>query len=487
MSQAKENIVMFPFMAQGHIIPFLALALQLEQTKNYTITFVNTSLNIKKLRSSLPADSSIRLVEIPFNSSDYGLPPHTENTDSIPYHLVPNLFHASLALKPSFKKLIADLVKEQNGHPPLCIITGIFFGWCAEIAHQFGAFHAIFFGGGGFGFACYYSLWLNLPHRDINSDEFTLPDFPEVGAIHVTQLADHLREANGSDPFSVFLQRVLPEWSNADGILLNTVEELDKLGLMYFRREICRPIWPIGPVLLSKRSQDQIGITSELCKNWLNTKPVNSVLYISFGSQNTISASQMMELAMALEASGKNFIWVVRPPIGFDINLEFRAKDWFPEGFEERIKDSKRGLLVHKWAPQLEILSHKSVSAFLSHCGWNSVLESLSYGVPLIGWPMAAEQFYNVKLLEEKIGVCVEVARGKICEVSHEDIVKKIELVMNGTDKGVEMRKKACGAKDMIKDAVKCEKDLKGSSVRAMDEFLNAALAMRDQRKMHFV
>ena len=152
-----------------------------------------------------------------------------------------------------------------------------------------------------------------------------------------------------------------------------------------------------------------------------------------------------MQLATALEVSGKYFIWVVRPPIGFDINSEFKAEEWLPQGFEQRIQDRKRGLLVHKWAPQVEILSHKSISAFLSHCGWNSVLEALSHGVPIIGWPMAADQFSNVVLLEKEVGVCVEVARGPRCEVKHEDIVKKIELVMNDTEKGKEMRRKAHG------------------------------------------
>ncbi|KAJ6307308.1 hypothetical protein OIU76_017158 [Salix suchowensis] len=293
-----------------------------------------------------------------------------------------------------------------------------------------------------------------------------------------TQLAENLRVVDGSDLYSVFLPNVLPEWMNSDGILLNTVEELDKIGLEYFRLKIGKPVWSIGPVLLSKRSQDQAATTAELCKNWLDTKPVNSVLYISFGSQNSISAPHMMELAVALEASGKDFIWVVRPPLGFDINMESKATEWLPEGFEERMKDSKRGLLVHDWAPQAEILSHKSISAFLSHGGWNSMIESLSHGVPVIGWPMEGEQFYNVMLLEEQIGVCVEVARGKSREVRHEDIVKKITVVMDETEKGKEMRKKALEVRDMIMDAVK---DFNGSSVKAMDAFLKAALLRQEE------
>ena len=190
---------------------------------------------------------------------------------------------------------------------------------------------------------------------------------------------------------------------------------------------------------------------------------------------NTISASQMMQLGKALERCEKSFVWVVRPPIGFDINSEFRAEQWLPEGFAEKVLESGRGLIVHDWAPQVEILSHVAVSAFLSHCGWNSVLESLSHGVPILGWPMAAEQFFNCKFLEEEVGVCVEVARGKSCEVKWEDLAAKIELVMEETEKGVEMRKKAGEIRDMIRNATKDEGGFKGSSVRAMDEFLSAA------------
>ncbi|XP_052291508.1 UDP-glycosyltransferase 92A1-like [Citrus sinensis] len=334
MAQRKETIVLFPFMAQGHIIPFLALALHLEKTNKYTITFVNTPLNLRKLKSSVPQNSSINLLEIPFDSIDHNLPPCTENTDSVPYHLVSKLIEATLSFKPHFKKLVNDLIDEQNGYKPLCIITDMFFGWCKEIAQEYGIFHAIFIGGGGFGFACYYSLWVNLPHRNMDSDECVLPDFPEASTIHATQLADYLRVADGSDSFSAILQKVLPQWMNADGILVNTVEELDKIGLMYFKRKFGRSVWPIGPVLLSTENRGgagkEYGISTELCKKWLDTKPYTSVLYVSFGSQNTIATSQMMQLAMALEASGKNFIWVVRPPIGFDINSEFKANEWLP-------------------------------------------------------------------------------------------------------------------------------------------------------------
>ncbi|XP_022756273.1 UDP-glycosyltransferase 92A1 [Durio zibethinus] len=488
MAEKRENVVMFPFMAQGHIIPFLALALHIEKTGKYKITFVNTPLNIKKLRSSLPPNSSIQFLEIPFNSSDHGLPPNTENCDVVPYHFVVRLLEASASLRTVFKQLIEDIIQEEDGHRPLCIIGDIFFGWMAGVAQELGVFHAVFSGAGGFGLACYYSIWLNLPHKEIKlaDNHFLLPDFQEASKIHLTQLPLTMSEADGTDSWSVFHGKYLPEWSKSGGILFNTVEEFDHIGLMYFMRKLGRPVWPVGPILLSienraRAGKEAAGITPEFCKAWLDTKPQNSVLYVSFGSMNTISPSQMMQLAKALEVSGKNFIWVVRPPLGFDINSEFKANEWLPEGFEERIRESKKGLVVHKWAPQLEILSHKSTSAFLSHCGWNSVLESLSYGVPLLGWAMAAEQFFNVKLLVEEVGVCVEVARGKACEVNHEDVAAKIELVMSDCEKGKEIRRKASQVREMIKNAMKDEKGFKGSSVKAMDNFFNAARTMRGQ------
>ncbi|KAK1366131.1 Glycosyltransferase [Heracleum sosnowskyi] len=484
MEEKNQNIVMFPFMAQGHTIPFLTLALKIEKM-GYKITFVNTPLNIKNLKKSLPPSSTIRLVEIPFDSSKHGLPPGLENTDTVTtYDLMLDLFEASLSLKPYFRNLLSDLI--SGGASLLCVITDMFFAWTADVTHEFGVFHAIFSGCSGFGLGCYYSLWMNLPHRKTESLEFSLPDFHEAGKIHVTQLMDIMLKADGTDRWSRFLIYNLSLWVRSDAILLNTVEEIDGIGLSYFRIKLGLPVWPIGPVLRSvdnrSRGGKVPGISPELCIKWLDSKPLNSVLYISFGSQSTISASQMMQLAKALEMSGNNFIWVVRPPLGFDINAEFEAEEWLPEGFAKRAEEQNRGLIVTKWAPQVEILSHKSVAAFLSHCGWNSVLESLSCGVPLIGWPFYAEQFYNAKLLVEEVGVCVEVARGTHFEVRREDIVHKIEMVMRVDGKAKQMREKACEVETMIGDAIRDEEDYKGSSVKSMEEFLNAALLTKESK-----
>ncbi|KAI3449919.1 hypothetical protein Pfo_006584 [Paulownia fortunei] len=480
MEKGRENVVLFPFMAQGHIMPFLALAQHIEHM-GYRVTFISTPLNIKKLYKSLPpVSSSIKLVEIPFNSSDHGLPPDSEDTDCLPYNLSLRLLEASVFLKLPFKNLLSDLIGEQGGEKPVCVISDLFFGWAADVARQLGIFHAIFSITGGFGMACYCSMWLNLPHKNTENVEFQLPDFPEAGIFHVTQLTPAVLVAGEDDPFTDFQRRNLHAWSNADALLFNTVEDLDKTGLMYFRRKLGIPVWGIGPLLLPEHGREAM-ISAERCIEWLDRKEANSVIYISFGSQNTISASQMMNLAKALDASGRSFIWIVRPPLGFDINAEFVAEQWLPEGLLQRIHDQDRGLIVSKWAPQVEILAHKSVAVFISHCGWNSVLESLKHGVPLISWPMAAEQFYNAKLLVEEVGVCMEVARGTNFEVRQEDIMEKIELVMGENEKGKEIRRKSMEIKEMFRDAVREEENYKGSSVKAMEEFFTAALLKKVQ------
>ncbi|KAG6629989.1 hypothetical protein CIPAW_14G123300 [Carya illinoinensis] len=457
MSETKEHFILFPFMAEGHIIPFLALALRLVEKKGCTITFINSPLNVKKISAKLPPNPYLRLVEIPFNPADHGLPADAENTNSLPYHLILSLFEASDSFKPIVRKLIHNIFHEENScPPPHCFISDLYFGWCADIAHEFGMFHAMFSVVGAFGMACYFSMCLHCPQRKAESGEFTLPDFPEASTIHISQLSQSLKAADGNDSFS--------------------------------RRKFNRPIWAVGPLLLPPSGERRVAKDSqnspEFITSWLDSKPPKSVLYISFGSQNTMSSSQMMQLAMGLDVSGKNFIWVVRPPMEFDINSEFNFKEWLPEGFAQKIRDEKRGLILDKWAPQQEILSHEATSAFLSQCGWNSVLECLIHGMPLIGWPMATEQFYTAKQMVEHLGVCVEVARGKTCEVKPEDIAAKIELVMNETEKaGKTMRRKALEAREILFDAMKDEDDYKGSSVKAMDDFLSAAELMSDKTK----
>ncbi|MQL73545.1 hypothetical protein Taro_005897 [Colocasia esculenta] len=478
----RQHIVLLPFLAQGHIIPFLALARRIAQRHpgRFTLTLVSTPLNVRSLRSSLPPDSGVLLRELPFRGADHGLPPGAEGTDSVSHGLLFKVFQASASLRPEFEGLVAEDIPREDGCPPICIIADVFMGWTVHVARQLGVFHAAFSTCGGFGSAVYFAMWLHLPHRHAASeeDEFGVPSFPETFRLHLSQTSPALKNVHDQDPRVIFFREQITLCCSSDAMLCNTAKALEPTGTALLQKNTGVPVFSIGPILppvtrsSAGRAGKVLGIAPEACIEWLDAHPPRSVLYVSFGSQNSVSAQQMLQLAAGLEASGRSFIWVIRPPFGFDLKGQFRA-EWLPEGFEERVRSSGRGLLVRDWAPQLEILAHGSVGAFMSHCGWNSTLESLARGVPLIGWPMAAEQFYNVKMLEEEMGVCVELARGLVQEVDPAEVGRVVGMVM-GEEKGKEMRRRAAEAAEVIRVATREEGAEKGPSLAALEAFLES-------------
>ncbi|GLT72594.1 hypothetical protein SLA2020_445150 [Shorea laevis] len=138
MGSRDQHIVMLPFLAHGHLIPFLALANQINQTTGFTTTIVSTPLNVHYLQSAISSDSNIRLAELPFCSTDHGLPPNSENTENLSLHDMTILCHASLTLEAPFRSLVRDIMdKEGGGRPPLCIISDVFFGWAVNVAKKY--------------------------------------------------------------------------------------------------------------------------------------------------------------------------------------------------------------------------------------------------------------------------------------------------------------------------------------------------------------
>ena len=230
----------------------------------------------------------------------------------------------------------------------------------------------------------------------------------------------------------------------ADGILLNTWEDLEPTTLRALRDHKAMaqfakvPIYPIGPLI---RSVGQEEVRTELL-DWLDLQPIDSVIYASFGSGGTYSSEQLAELAWGLELSQQRFIWVVRPPIENDHSGSFfttgkggeHPSDYLPEGFLTRTKNV--GMVVPLWAPQVEILSHPSVGGFLSHCGWGSTLDSILNGVPMVAWPLYAEQRLNATMLTEELGIAVRpevlptkrVVRKEEIEKMVRDVIEEKEL-----------------------------------------------------------
>lgn len=171
--------------------------------------------------------------------------------------------------------------------------------------------------------------------------------------------------------------------------------------------------------------------------------------------------NQISEIAHAIESSNQNFIWVIKKSDGEE--EEAAIDEGLPKGFEENMKKTKKGLVIRGWAPQLMILEHEAVGGFITHCGWNSILEGVSSGLPMITWPLFAEQFYNEKLLIDvlKIGVGIIGSkkwwdlgeeRGEV--IKREDIGNAVRFLMGGSGEAMEIRKRAKEMGEAAKRAV---------------------------------
>lgn len=242
------------------------------------------------------------------------------------------------------------------------------------------------------------------------------------------------------------------------GAVMNTFYELEPDYVEHYRTVIGRRAWHIGPVSLC--NEDMIRSSTDgnhECLSWLDEKEPGSVLYVCFGSLSTFSGEQIREIALGLEASHHAFIWVVPKAVERDEKM-----DWMPEGYEGRINEGKKGFIVRGWAPQLLILNHKAVGGFMTHCGWNSTLEGVCAGLPMITWPLFAEQFYNERLVVDvlKIGVAVGM-KAYVFKPEDRPLIHGIEIeraascVMGGGIEAEAMRKTARELGEMAKSAVR--------------------------------
>lgn len=292
---------------------------------------------------------------------------------------------------------------------------------------------------------------------------------------HVEDLPDPVvLFGRSTETYKAFL-RVCQRLSMADGVILNTFTDLEddairameehqrQLSLAEETQETsldhnvleesentkpkrngtpCVYYYPVGPIIQTESRSQQ---NESKCISWLENQPKNSVLFISFGSGGTLSHDQLNEIAFGLELSGHKFLWVVRVPNKVSSSAYFVGQkddplDYLPRGFLERVKG--QGLVVPSWAPQVEVLGHKSTGGFLTHCGWSSVLEGVVHGVPMIAWPLFAEQKMNATTICGVLKVAVRPrVDGESGLVKREEVARVINVVMEG-DESLHMRKR---------------------------------------------
>ncbi|CAM8896534.1 unnamed protein product [Rhodiola kirilowii] len=202
------------------------------------------------------------------------------------------------------------------------------------------------------------------------------------------------------------------KFRQAKGILVNTMMELESFAVESLEIENHSPkIYPVGPILnlQNDSNEDSKAKESEILK-WLDQHPPSSVVFLCFGSLGSFGPAQVSEIARGLEASGKRFLWSLRRPppenkVAFPTEYD-NLEGVLPEGFLTRT--SELGKIIG-WAPQVSVLAHRAIGGFVSHCGWNSILESMWFGVPIATWPMYAEQQVNAFEVVKELGIAVEI------------------------------------------------------------------------------
>lgn len=231
------------------------------------------------------------------------------------------------------------------------------------------------------------------------------------------------------------------------------------------------PIYPIGPIV---RTGSTNPIDGHECKTWLDNQPSGSVLFVSFGSGGTLSHDQILELAMGLAMSGHRFILVVRYPNNDSADAGYLTDNghvdphvFLPKGFMEMEGTKEQGLVVSTWAPQIQVLRHGSTGGFLSHCGWNSALESVVHGIPLMAWPLHAEQKMNALMLVEDLRVAMRPKANEHGIVGQDEVASVIKGLMEG-EEGEKLRSNMKHLKDAAANVLRED----GSSTRALSELV---------------
>ncbi|KAA8533662.1 hypothetical protein F0562_031179 [Nyssa sinensis] len=248
--------------------------------------------------------------------------------------------------------------------------------------------------------------------KDLN----TCLEFPGVPPINTRDMPETLFDRN-SMAYKNFINTA-NQMAKSSGIIANTFSSFEPRAIKAIANGVCIPNAPTPPVfyvgpLIASNHQTGGGRDEHECLTWLNSQPSGSVVFLSFGSMGLFKAEQLIEMAIGLENSGHRFLWVVRSPPGDDETKHFLATPepdlnaLLPKGFLDRTKD--KGLVVKSWAPQLAVLNHESVGGFVTHCGWNSTLEAVCAGVPMVAWPLYAEQRLNRVFLVEEMKVALKL------------------------------------------------------------------------------
>ncbi|XP_062010520.1 mogroside IE synthase-like [Rosa rugosa] len=470
----SAHVLVFPYPFQGHICPMVEFSKRLA-SKGVRVTVVITTISaatmsMKQLLAAEPKNKTSLRVEIISDGSEHLQ--KSENKDEV-FNRVATQNLSSLISNIKNKKDHAwdndSSDEDEDDYPLKCVIYHSAMPWVLDIARQHGIDGAPFFTCAAAVTAIFHHFYegvLKIPSKDAaartSNTTMLMPSMP--GPLGFNDLPSFLSDV---DAYSSFLNSTMNQFSNiaeVKWIFHNTCEKLEEQVLKWMASQDW-PVKTIGPTIpssfLDKRLGDEKDYSLSLfkpdhvetCMKWLDSKETGSVVYVSFGSLANLTKEQMEELAWGLNNSNYHFLWVIKES----------EKQKLPINFFEEI--SEKGLVV-SWCSQLRVLAHKAVGCFVTHCGWNSTLEALSLGVPMVTLPQFADQTTNAKFVADVWKVGVRVKLNEKGFITKEELEMRVKQVMD-KEVGVEIRKASLIWKELAKEAV----DEGGSSDRNIEEF----------------
>ncbi|KAM3336559.1 hypothetical protein ACQJBY_030522 [Aegilops geniculata] len=454
----KQTVVLYPGVGVGHVRPMTELA-NVFLKHGYDITMV--------------------LVEEPLKLSDSGttvIERTAASNPSISFHVLPSIhaqdFAASgkhpfllmLQLLHYYNEQFEAFLRAVDRKSLHSVVLDMFCIDATDVCMNLGVPVYTFFAGSASCLSALTQLPTLIADRQTGLKELgDMPlDFVGVPPMPASHLIKELLE-HPEDEMCKAMMNIWKRNTETMGVLLNTFESLESRAVQSLRGPLCvperilPPIYCVGP-LVGKDAKDEEKVERNECLEWLDLQPDRSVVFLCLGSKGTLSTEQLKEIAIGFERSGQRFLWSLRMPAGSDSPEKYlegcpepELDALLPQGFLERTNG--RGLVIKSWAPQMDVLGHRATGAFVTHCGWNSVLEAIVAGVPMLCLPLEGEQRMNKVSMTEGMGVAVELEGYMTGFVKADEVDAKVRLVIEG-EEGRQLRARVSALREEAKAAL---------------------------------
>ncbi|XP_051123003.1 UDP-glycosyltransferase 76B1-like [Andrographis paniculata] len=415
------RLLFFSLPLQGHMTPMLHLAAILH-SKGFSISFIHTKFN---------APNSSKYPQFTFHP----LSDHLSESETAGLSVFDLAYLINDKCSEPFRDLLTEFFTDSSENRPYALFSDPALTFTRDIAKSFALPRFVLRTSGIGAFLVYSSFpllqekhYLPIQASQLEQSVGDLPplrvkDLPAIGVPDM-------------ETFTKYISELVEEAKTSSGVIFNSFEELEDSAMAVLRQTFPVPIYPIGPFHLYSPPNSSSYLTPDRTSiSWLDKQAPKSVIFVSFGSVASLKQRECLEIAWGLANSGCHFLWVIRPGSISGMNRQ----DALPEQFMDMVEG--RGYIV-EWAPQHDVLAHPAIGAFWTHCGWNSTLESICEGVPMICTPRFADQMVNCRYATNAWTIGVELRDG----LERDNIAKVVRRLMV-EEEGLEIRQRALDLK----------------------------------------